>query len=89
MQDPHIDIAMFAIYALYDRKQIDHLIDLYFENQCQEETRLKIYSYIASCGLLWSNWCEYKRKLGVDFGEYSICQYQYAKDYYKVVKDFI
>ena len=23
----------------------------------------------AVCGLLWSNWCEYKRKLGVDFGE--------------------
>lgn len=81
MQDPHVDIAMFCIYALYDRDQIDHLIDLYFENACPHETRVKIYCYIAVCGLLWSNWCEYKAALGVEFGEYSLRQYRYAKDY--------
>ena len=81
MQDPHVDIAMFCIYALYDRAQIDHLIDLYFENACPTETRIKIYCYIAVCGLLWSNWCEYKATLGVEFGEYSLRQYRYAKDY--------
>lgn len=37
--------------------------------------------------LLWSNWCEYKRNLGIDFGEYSLRQYRYAKDYYNVVQD--
>ena len=81
MQDPHVDIAMFCIYALYDREQIDHLIDLYFENACPRETRIKIYCYVAACGLLWSNWCEYKAALGVEFGEYSLRQYRYAKDY--------
>ncbi len=81
MQDPHVDIAMFCIYALYGRAQIDHFIDLYFENSCPEATRVKIYCYIAACGLLWSNWCEYKRALGVEFGEYSLRQYRYAKDY--------
>lgn len=81
MQDPHVDIAMFCIYALYDREQIDHLIDLYFENDCPRETRIKIYCYIAVCGLLWSNWCEYKAALGIEFGEYSLRQYRYAKDY--------
>ena len=81
MQDPHVDIAMFCIYALYDRTQIDHLIDLYFENACPRETRIKIYCYIAVCGMLWSNWCEYKAALGVEFGEYSLRQYRYAKDY--------
>ena len=81
MQDPHVDIAMFCIYALYDRAQVDHLIDLYFENACLKETRIKIYCYIAVCGLLWSNWCEYKSALGVEFGEYSLRQYRYAKDY--------
>ena len=85
MQDPHVDIAMFCIYSLYEREQVDHLIDLYFEEGCPEETRIKIYCYIAACGLLWSNWCEYKRQLGVEFGEYSIRQYRYAKDYYKIV----
>lgn len=86
MQDPHVDIAMFCIYSLYDRRQVDRLIDLYFTEGCSIETRVKIYCYIAVCGLLWSNWCEYKRRLGVEFGEYSIRQYRYAKDFYRIVQ---
>ena len=85
MQDPHVDIAMFCIYSLYDSKEeIDKVIDLYFENNCDQKTRIKIYCYVALCGLLWSNWCEYKRQLGVEFGEYSLKQYRYAKDYFKI-----
>ena len=85
MQDPHVDIAMFCIYSLFDSKEeIDNVIDLYFENKCNINTRIKIYCYVALCGLLWSNWCEYKRQLGVEFGEYSLKQYRYAKDYYKI-----
>lgn len=87
MQDPHVDIAMFAIYSLYNRSQVDRLIDLYFTEGCSKEIRIKIYCYIAACGLLWSNWCEYKRQLGVEFGEYSLRQYRYAKDYYKIVRE--
>ena len=37
--------------------------------------------------LLWSNWCDYKRNLGVEFGEYSLRQYRYAKEYYRIVKE--
>lgn len=85
-QDPHVDIAMFAIYALYDRAQIDKLIDAYFPEGCPGETRLKIYCYVAACGLLWSNWCEYKRQLGVEFGEYSLRQYRYAKEFYRIFR---
>lgn len=83
MQDPHVDIAMFCIYSLYNKRQVDRLIDLYFEGKCETLVRAKIYCYIAVCGLLWSNWCEYKRSLGVEFGEYALRQYRYAKDYYK------
>lgn len=83
MQDPHVDIAMFCIYAMYDKEQIDRLIDIYFEDNCSEYVRNKIYGYIAACGMLWSNWCEYKRNLGVEFGEYSLRQYRYAKEYYR------
>lgn len=85
MQDPHVDIAMFCIYSLYSREQVDHLIDLYFKGEVSSVIRTKIYAYIASAGLLWSNWCEYKRSLGIDFGEYSLCQYRYAKEYSKLV----
>lgn len=87
MQDSDIDIAMFGMYAMYDRKQMDRLIDIYFDNQCKPETRIKIYCYIAISGLMWSNWCEYKRNQGVDFGEYSLRQYRYAKEYYRIFKE--
>ena len=89
MQDPHVDIAMFCIYSLYSKQQCDHLIDLYFENKCDTKTRAKIYCYISMCGFLWSNWCEFKRKLGVEFGEYSLRQYRFAKDYYRFAKELI
>ncbi len=89
MQDPHVDIAMFAIYSSYNKKQVDELIDAYFLEDCEDAVRIKIYCYIAACGLLWSNWCEYKRICGVEFGEYSLRQYRYAKDYYRIVQDEI
>ena len=81
MNDPHLDIAMFAIYAGYDRGELDQLIDWYFQGPCAGDTRLKIYCYVALGGLLWSNWCEYKKALGVDFGGYALMQYRYASEY--------
>ena len=87
MQDPHVDIAMFSIYSLYDRAQTDFLIDSYFKGECTLETRMKIYAYMAVAGLLWSNWCEFKLMFGEDFGEYSLKQYDYARDYYEIVRD--
>lgn len=86
MQDPHVDIAMFCIYSLYDKGEIDRLIRIYFDMAeifCDDITRAKIYAYIACCGLLWSNWCEYKSCLGIEFGEYSMRQYKFAKDYFR------
>lgn len=85
MQDRHVDIAMFCIYSMYGKEKIDQLIDIYFEEDggCDLTTRAKIYCYIAICGLIWSNWCEYKRNLGVEFGEYSLYQYRYGKEFFK------
>ena len=88
MQDRYVDVAMFAIYAYFDRQQADNLIDLYFEaggQKTDENIRTRIYAYMAMCGMLWSNWTEYKRCLGLDFGDYSLRQYRYAKDFYKLV----
>lgn len=89
MQDTDVDIAMFCIYAMYDKKEADHLIDIYCDGKCPDDRRTKIYCYIAACGLLWSNWCEYKSQLGVEFGEYSLRQYRYAKDYYRYAAERI
>jgi thiamine kinase-like enzyme len=87
MQDPNLDIATFAIYAMFDREQIDALIDSYYVEGCEEKTRYLIYAYIAIAGLTWSNWCEYKRHLGVEFGEYSLRQYRYAKEYFRILEN--
>lgn len=87
MQDPHVDIAMFAVYSFYDREQIDRLIDLYFANHCTKAVRLKLYCYVAAAGLLWSNWCEYKGQRGIEFGAYSTKQYDYAKEFYQIFMD--
>ena len=35
MQDPHVDIAMFCIYSMYDREHVDKLIDAYFTEGVQ------------------------------------------------------
>ena len=85
MFDPHMDISMFAIYAGYDRARFDRLMDWYFEEPCSRTMRLKLYAYAALGGLLWSNWCEYKKVLGVDFGDYARSQYRYAVDYSRLV----
>lgn len=89
MQDPHVDIAVFCIYAMYDYKKIDETITAYFEEEVPLEIRAKIYCYIAIFGLIWSNWCEYKLQFGIEFGEYALAQYRYAKEYYQKAKGLI
>mgnify|MGYP000863498346 CR=1 FL=1 len=86
MHDPDIDIAFFIAYIPCDRAQVDKIIDMYFDGKCEPGRRVKIYCYISAAGLLWSNWCEYKLNLGVEFGEYSLMQYRYAKDYAKLAQ---
>ena len=87
MQDPHVDVAMFCLYSLYNRAQVDRAINLYFGGTADRETRIKIYCYMAVGGLLWSNWCESKHKGGTEFGVYALKQYRYAKEYYRIVKE--
>ena len=85
MCDPHIDVAMFCIYADYNQDEIDKAIGIYFDQEVSEESRIKVYSYVAVSGFLWSIWSEYKANMGVDFGDYTIKQYRYAKEFYKHV----
>jgi thiamine kinase-like enzyme len=73
---------------MYDRAQVESLIDCYFTQGCPEAVRVKIYAYIAMCGLLWSNWCEYKRQMGVEFGEYALRQYRFAKDFFRIFTEY-
>ena len=83
MCDPHIDLAMFCIYANYDKAAVDHVADLYYEGAASDQDRLLIYAYAAVAGFLWAVWCGYKDKMGVSFSEYAIRQYGYAKEFYR------
>lgn len=87
MQDPDLDVAMFIVYSLFDRNEIDRIIDIYFEHQVTPLKRYKIYSYIAMAGLLWSNWCEAKQDETLLNSSYAKQQYNYAKNFYQIVFD--
>ena len=87
MQDPDLDVAMFIVYSLFDRNEIDRIIDIYFEHQVTPLKRYKIYSYIAMAGLLWSNWCEAKQDEILLNSSYAKQQYNYAKTFYQIVFD--
>lgn len=86
MQDQDIDIAMRIIYCDYKKDRIKSFIKTYHSLGYSSEKNLdrlilKTYIYIAACGLLWSNWCEYKNKLGEYFGNYERSQFNYALVY--------
>ena len=81
MQDKHVDLAMFAIYAGYTLEESERLMHIYFKGECSSELYIRILAYHAIGGLLWSNWCEFKEDMGIHFGEYAQKQYEYAKEY--------
>lgn len=83
MNDPTFDLAGWIVYNKYTDAQVDEIIDIYYEHNVNDFIRKKVYAYIAAMGLLWSNWCEYKRKCGVEFGDYAEMQYHYASTFIK------
>lgn len=76
---PLMDVAMFAIYAGYDREETNALLATYLGRAAQCRERARCYAYMAAGGLLWSNWCVYKEQLGETFGSYAARQYAYAR----------
>lgn len=85
MCDPLADIAMFAIYAYYSKEELDHLIELYFERPPTQDEQTRIYCYVSLSGFMWALWTCYKQALGVEFGDYGMKMYRYAKDFFKLV----
>lgn len=83
MADNLIDPAMFSIYAYYEEKEVDRLLESYLNRPPVPQESFRYYSYIALSGFLWALWAEYKIALGEEFGEYTLKMYRYAKTYYK------
>lgn len=80
-QDPLVDLAMFSIYAMYNQADMEHLLQLYLKKEPTPLQKARLLAYAAVCGFLWSEWCEYKAMLGVEFGAYSLAQYEYAREF--------
>lgn len=97
MQDPLIDIAMFAIYSFLEFDDINRLIKYYnedktsnrfndniaFKNLTIDEAKTLIVAYMGVSGLIWALWALYKSSQGESFGEYALKNYRYFKDSYK------
>lgn len=89
LQDPHLDIAMFAVYCGYDITQFNNLINMYFLGECDTDTRYKIYGYAALSGMLWYNWCVYKERYGIMYDKYTENQFKFADKYSELVLKYL
>lgn len=89
LQDPHVDIAMWATYCNYNAAKFDAIINYYFCKDIDNNTRHKIYGYAALAGMLWYNWCIYKQNCGVTYGDYTNNQFEYADKYSDIVLRYI
>jgi len=83
MSDPYIDVAMFGIYAGYEKDDADWLIAEYLGAEDGPHTRMQVYAYMSAGAYLWVLWCEIKRASGTDFQEYEAVQYRLAKSFYQ------
>lgn len=87
MADPLMDVAMYAIFAEFDRRRIDLAARLYCGREPTRAEWVRLYLYVALGGFLWCMWSEYKQSLGQEFGEYPLKMYRYMKDYYVILID--
>lgn len=86
MGDPMMDVAMFTIYAEFDRERVDLMLQMYCGAAAPTAgQRMRMYLYVALAGYLWSMWSWYKQGMGQDFGEYPAKMFQYMRDYYDIL----
>lgn len=86
MHDPLIDIAMCSIYSYYSEEELDWLLETYLERKATNEERFAAYAYAALGGFLWALWAVFKSMEGVEFSDYTIVMYHYAKQYDKKIQ---
>jgi len=87
MCDPLMDISMYSIYSYYSKSEMDKLLEIYLQREPAAEETVRLYMYAALGGYLWALWTEYKQSFGVEFGDYGMKMYRYAKEFYKHLSD--
>jgi CTP:phosphocholine cytidylyltransferase-like protein/thiamine kinase-like enzyme len=82
MGDPIMDISMYSIYSYYSKLDMDELLKIYLQREPVANETARLYIYAALGGYLWALWTEYKQSFGVEFGDYGMKMYRYAKEFY-------
>ena len=85
MCDPIMDISMYSIYSYYSKSEMDELLKIYLQREPDRNETKRLYIYAALGGYLWALWTDYKQSFGVEFGDYGMKMYRYAKDYYNEI----
>jgi CTP:phosphocholine cytidylyltransferase-like protein/thiamine kinase-like enzyme len=85
MCDPLIDISMYAIYSRYTHEQALALLRIYLRRDPADQEIIRLYGFMALGGFLWALWTEYKQSFGVEFGDYGLKMYRYAKECYSEI----
>jgi len=85
-QDPIVDIAMFCISAAFNKRQSDRLLHMYLERTPTAEEFARLYTYIATAGLMWSLWSVFKTANGEIFEGYTERTYNLCKKYSKLAQ---
>ena len=83
MCDPIIDISMYSIYSYYTKQEMVELLKIYLQREPNKNELIRLYIYVALSGYLWALWTEYKYTFEIEFGDYGMKMYRYAKDFYK------
>ncbi len=88
-QDPVVDIAMFCVSADFTKPQSDKLLEKYFGRKPSRQEYIRFYTYIATAGLMWSLWSEYKTNLGDVFEGYTLRVYKLCQKYIQLANKLI
>lgn len=86
-QDPIVDVAMFCISAAFDKKRSDALLLEYLERDATKEEWARFYTYIATAGLMWSLWSEFKTANGEIFEGYTKRTFNLCRRYSKLASE--
>jgi len=86
MCDPIMDISMYSIYSYYSKSEMDDLLKMYLQREPVKNETERLYIYAALGGYLWAIWTEYKQSFGVEFGDYGMKMYRYAKEFYAILQ---
>jgi CTP:phosphocholine cytidylyltransferase-like protein/thiamine kinase-like enzyme len=86
MCDPVMDISMYSIYSYYTKSEMDELFKIYLQREPDNNETTRLYIYAALGGYLWAIWTEYKQSFGVEFGDYGMKMYRYAKEFYAILQ---